>query len=98
MTLLLVWELLVRGLGVSPVLLPAPSAIGARIASSAAMLWTDVVQTFVKGALSGYVIGCGAAFLTGIAVDRIAVPAPRACCRSATSSRRCRSSAWRRSW
>ncbi|MBP7241383.1 ABC transporter permease [Amaricoccus sp.] len=69
-TLLLVWELLVRGLGISPVLLPAPSAIGARLASSGATLRTDVMQTFVKGALSGYVIGCGAAFLTGVAVDR----------------------------
>ncbi len=70
LTLLVVWELLVRGLGVSPVLLPAPSAIGARIAASTAVLWTDFVQTVVKGALTGYVIGCGAAFLTGIAVDR----------------------------
>lgn len=69
-TLLLVWEILVRGLDVSPVLLPPPSAIGARIAASTAVLWTDFVQTVVKGALTGYVIGCGAAFLTGIAVDR----------------------------
>jgi NitT/TauT family transport system permease protein len=30
------------------------------------------VQTFVKGALSGYAIGCGAAFLTAIAIDRSA--------------------------
>ena len=29
------------------------------------------MQTFVKGALSGYAIGCGAAFLTGVAVDRM---------------------------
>ncbi len=31
-----------------------------------------MVQTFVKGALSGYAIGCGAAFLTAIAIDRTA--------------------------
>jgi NitT/TauT family transport system permease protein len=71
-TLLLVWELVVRGLQVSPVLLPAPSAIAARIAASGDTLREDVVQTFVKGALSGYAIGCGAAFLTAIAVDRLA--------------------------
>ena len=71
-TLLLVWELAVRGLGVSPVLLPAPSAIAARFATSGATLRADVMQTFVKGALSGYAIGCGAAFLTAIAVDRMA--------------------------
>jgi NitT/TauT family transport system permease protein len=70
-TLLLVWELVVRGLGVSPVLLPAPSAIGARLATSGPTLRADVMQTFVKGALSGYAIGCGAAFLTAIAVDRL---------------------------
>lgn len=70
-TLLAVWELLVRGLGISPVLLPGPSAIGARIAASGSVLREDLVQTFVKGALSGYAIGCGAAFLTGVLVDRL---------------------------
>jgi NitT/TauT family transport system permease protein len=70
-TLLLLWELVVRGLNVSPVLLPAPSAIAARIGSSMPTLAADVTQTFLKGALSGYAIGCGAAFLTGIAVDRV---------------------------
>lgn len=69
--LLVVWELLVRGLGVSPVLLPAPSAIGARIAVSLPVLWTDVVQTVFRGALTGYVLGCGAAVLTGLMVDRV---------------------------
>ena len=69
-TLLVVWESLVRGWGVSPVILPPPSAIGARIAAELATLWADFWQTFVKGALSGYVIGCGAAFLTAIAIDR----------------------------
>jgi NitT/TauT family transport system permease protein len=72
LTLLLLWELIVRGLGVSPVLLPAPSAIAARIASSGHVLRADVMQTFVKGALTGYAIGCTAAMLTGIAVDRVA--------------------------
>ena len=72
LTLLLLWELIVRGLNVSPVLLPTPSAIGTRIASSGHILYADVMQTFVKGALTGYVIGCGAAILTGIAVDRMA--------------------------
>ncbi|MBA3324583.1 MAG: ABC transporter permease [Rhodobacteraceae bacterium] len=70
-TLLVLWELLVLGLEVSPVLLPAPSAIWARMQVSADVLATDVVQTFVKGALTGYAIGCGAAFLVGVAVDRL---------------------------
>jgi NitT/TauT family transport system permease protein len=71
LTLILLWELLVRGLAVSPVLLPAPSAIASRFASSTGILWADVVQTFFKGALAGYAIGCGSAFLVGIAVDRL---------------------------
>lgn len=70
-TLLLIWELLVRGLGVSPVLLPAPSAVWARLVTSLPTLGADVTQTFLKGALSGYAMGCGAAILTGIAVDRV---------------------------
>jgi NitT/TauT family transport system permease protein len=70
-TVILLWELMVRGLGVSPVLLPAPSAIWARLVTSLPTLRADVMQTFVQGALSGYAIGCGAAILTGIAVDRM---------------------------
>lgn len=69
-TVLVVWEGLVRGLEVSPVILPPPSMIGARIAENLPVLWTDFVQTFVKGALTGYVLGCGAAFVTGIVIDR----------------------------
>ena len=71
-TVLVVWELVVRGLAVSPVLLPAPSAIAARLGSGAATLRADVMQTFVKGALSGYALGCGTAIATAIAVDRVA--------------------------
>jgi NitT/TauT family transport system permease protein len=69
-TLLVVWEGLVRGLNVPGVILPPPSAIGVRIVQELPTLWADFRQTFVKGALSGYVMGCGAAFLTAIAIDR----------------------------
>jgi NitT/TauT family transport system permease protein len=69
-TLLVLWEGLVRGLNVPGVILPPPSAIAARFAASLPTLWSDFVQTFVKGALSGYLLGCTAAFLTAIAIDR----------------------------
>ncbi len=69
-TLLVVWEGLVRGLNVPGVILPPPSAIGARIAASLPTLWADFRQTFVKGALSGYILGCSAAFLTAVLIDR----------------------------
>ncbi len=69
-TLLVLWEGLVRGLGVPGVILPAPTVIAARFAGATAILWVDFVQTFVKGALSGYAIGCCAAFVTAILIDR----------------------------
>ncbi|TMV47459.1 ABC transporter permease, partial [Thioclava sp. BHET1] len=70
LTLLLLWEALVRGLQVPMVILPAPSEIAVKIATSLPILWEDFLQTFVKGALSGYVIGCGAAFVTAVLIDR----------------------------
>ncbi|MDP5215816.1 ABC transporter permease [Ruegeria sp. 2205SS24-7] len=70
LTILIVWELLVRGLQVPLVILPPPTMIAGRFASSTDILWADFVQTFVKGALSGYIIGCCAAFVMAIAVDR----------------------------
>ncbi|MCO4843543.1 MAG: ABC transporter permease [Yoonia sp.] len=70
LTILLIWELIVRGLSVPLVILPPPSMIAGRFAGSLPILWQDFVQTFVKGALSGYVIGCAAAFILAIVVDR----------------------------
>jgi len=69
-TVLVLWEGLVRGLGVAPVILPAPSVIAAKIASSLPTLWQDFAQTILKGAIPGFLIGSGAAFLTAVAIDR----------------------------
>jgi len=69
-TLLVLWEGAVRALQVSPIILPAPSAIWLRIADSGPVLWLDFVQTALKGGLSGYLIGCAAAFVVAILVDR----------------------------
>lgn len=69
-TLLLLWEGMVRALGVSPVILPPPSMIGARIAESLPVLWVDFSQTILKGAVSGYLIGCGAAVGVAVLIDR----------------------------
>ncbi len=69
-TILVLWEGLVVGLNVSPIILPPPSAVAAKFASSLPILWEDFVQTFVKGALSGYIIGCGSAFILAILIDR----------------------------
>ncbi len=69
-TLLALWEMAVRMFDISPVILPAPTAIAARFAADLPTLWADFVQTFVRGALSGYAIGCAAAVLTAVAIDR----------------------------
>jgi NitT/TauT family transport system permease protein len=64
------WEVAVRGFGVPAVLMPAPSATAARFASSLPTLGEDFVQTFVRGVLSGYVIGCGAGFVVAVIAHR----------------------------
>lgn len=90
-TLLVIWEWVVRGLEVKAVLLPPPSMIWERFISDLSQLGSvqmifadgpisfgcensrlcaDFIQTFIKGALSGYFIGCGAAFVTAVAIDR----------------------------
>lgn len=67
---LVLWEGLVRGLQVSFVILPPPSLIAAKIASSLPILWQDAAQTILKGAIPGFLIGCGAGVATAIAIDR----------------------------
>ncbi len=69
-SILVLWQAAVGAFDVSPVILPAPTDIATRFMAETATLWEDFVQTVLKGALSGYVIGCLAAFLTAIAIDR----------------------------
>ena len=66
------WEVMVRGFGVSPVILPAPSAAAARFAVSLPTLGQDFVQTFIRGVLIGYAIGCSAGLLVAIVAQRFA--------------------------
>jgi NitT/TauT family transport system permease protein len=69
-TVLWAWEAVVKALDVPRVILPAPTEIGLRLSQSTDILWTDLVQTFVRGTLSGFAIGCGAAILFALVVDR----------------------------
>jgi NitT/TauT family transport system permease protein len=64
------WEVAVRGFGVPAVLMPSPSATAARFSGSLATLAEDFVQTFVRGMLTGYVIGCSAGFAVAIIAYR----------------------------
>ena len=47
LTLLAMWELIVRGLQVPTVILPPPSMIAAKFATSQPTLWADFFQTCV---------------------------------------------------
>ncbi|CUW43113.1 binding-protein-dependent transport system inner membrane protein [Brucella vulpis] len=69
--MLVLWELTVRLFAIPPVLLPAPSAIWARIVDSVPILQADFRQTFLKAVIIGYVAGCGLGFITAIIADRI---------------------------
>lgn len=68
--ILVLWQGIVTHFEVSPVILPSPSAIAARFAAETLTLWEDFRQTVLKGALSGYLIGCSAAFGVAILIDR----------------------------
>lgn len=69
-TIIVMWEILVTMLEVSAVILPPPSMIAARFASSLNLLWADFQQTIIKGAMTGYVFGMVAAFAVAILADR----------------------------
>jgi len=72
LALLVLWEGLVRGLHISPVILPAPSQVVLTFAGATDILWIDFQQTVLKGAVRGFCIGAIAAFLTAIAIDKSA--------------------------
>ncbi|CUH54404.1 NitT/TauT family transport system permease protein [Shimia marina] len=71
-TILVIWECLVRGFGVSQVILPPPSQVMVVFAQSTDLLWVDFVQTVVKGALRGFLMGAAAAFVAALLIDRSA--------------------------
>lgn len=70
-TLLVLWEGLVRGFNVSQILLPAPRLIWAKLIQSGSLLWADFQQTYLKAVISGYIMGCGAGFIVAILADRV---------------------------
>lgn len=69
-TLLVLWEGIVRGFSVPSVLLPAPSMIWQRLINSLPTLAADFRQTFLKAVLVGYALGCGLGFVVAILIDR----------------------------
>jgi NitT/TauT family transport system permease protein len=70
LTLVFLWEVACVGLKVPSVLLPAPSLILHKLLSSLPQLGADFVQTFVRAALPGWLIGSTAGFAAALACDR----------------------------
>ena len=68
--ILILWEAIVRGAGIPFVLLPPPSAIGAKFMASIPLLAADFNQTVLKAVLFGFVVGSFAGFLVAVLADR----------------------------
>jgi NitT/TauT family transport system permease protein len=71
-TVFYLWEVSLRGFGVPSVIMPPPSAAVARFAASLPTLGGDFSQTFIRGVLIGYLIGCGAGLLVAVVAQRFA--------------------------
>ena len=71
--LAVLWEVVVVGAGVPAVLMPPPSAVVARFATALPVLGADFVQTCLKSALPGYLIGCLSGLGVAILADRLPV-------------------------
>jgi len=69
LAVLAVWEAGVRLFHVPAIILPPPSAIAMRLATSVPTLAADFNQT-IRGVLAGYVIGSLAGFAVAILIDR----------------------------
>jgi NitT/TauT family transport system permease protein len=67
---LLIWELACRAFAIPTVLLPPPSMIAARLFASLPTLGADFVQTVIRAAIPGWIIGCLAGFAVALLCDR----------------------------
>jgi NitT/TauT family transport system permease protein len=65
------WEAYVHASAIPIVLLPSPSEIAKKFASSIPTLEADFVQTFIRAVIPGWLIGCGSGFLVAILCDRV---------------------------
>ena len=68
--LLALWEGVVRAFAVPEVILPPPSSVAVAIGANLGLIWSDFVQTILKGAVTGWALGCAAAVVVAVLVDR----------------------------
>ena len=71
-TLVLLWEMACAAFAIPAVILPAPSAIWAAFWGNLPLLWGDFVQTILKGAVTGWLIGAALAVAVAVLIDRSA--------------------------
>ena len=71
LTCFVLWEVICVAAGVPLVLMPPPSAILARLASSLPTLAADFNQTFVRAVLPGWALGSAAGFVVAVLADRV---------------------------
>jgi NitT/TauT family transport system permease protein len=65
------WQVGVSAFAVPSVLLPAPSVILARFFASLPLLGADFVQTVLRAAIPGWIVGSGLGFVVALACDRV---------------------------
>jgi len=66
---LALWQFGVAAFRVPQVILPAPSAIFAKLFASLPTLWLDFLQT-MQGVAVGYALGCASGLIVAILIDR----------------------------
>ncbi len=71
LALLYLWQIVVVGFAVPPVLLPPPSRIAVQLAAQAATLANDFHQTFLKAVLAGWALGCAGGLAVAVLIDRV---------------------------
>jgi NitT/TauT family transport system permease protein len=64
------WQAYVLASNIPLVLLPSPSQIATKFGGSLPTLGADFVQTILRAVIPGWLMGCGAGFLTALACDR----------------------------
>ncbi len=68
--ILVIWEAACRAIPIPQVLLPAPSVIGARIATEIPLLAYDFLKTVIQAVIPGWIIGCAAGLVVALLCDR----------------------------
>ncbi len=68
--MLALWEAACRGIPISPILLPPPSVIGAKIMTALPTLGYDFFMTVLQAVIPGWIIGCAAGLGVALLCDR----------------------------